>query len=545
MCRHVDGCDRLAAAQADVTGPLAAPIDGPTLAEPLPALTLPRFIRLQARRWPGALALTDAAGEHALTYGGLDHQIGRCAAGLAAAGLQPGDTFVMCCANSAAWVVVALAALAAGARVSGANPAHTAAELAHQLRDAHARFVFTEPRLLATVRQAAAAAGCRSLVVDTPAPGALSLADLLACTAAEPEVLRDARATALLPYTSGTTGMPKGVVLSHRAVVANICQLRQATSWGAHSVVLALLPIFQATGFVLTTLTALACGARVVTLPHFEPQAFLQALATHRVSDAVVAPPVMRFLAAHPMVDGFDLGALRLVASLGAPLPAAVQAQAAQRLGCACTQGYGMTEATACLALGLSGQEMRPGSTGRLLPGTQCRVIDPDTGHDQPRGRPGELWFRGPQLFTGYLGRPQVTAPTPTPDGWLRSGDLGRIDADGFVFIGDRLDELIEVKGQQVVPADLEALLLTHPEVVDAAVIGRPDERAGARPVAYLVARGTLDTTALLAWTAERVASHQQLAEVVLVDAIAKTPSGKLMRRVLRAQDAARLREEA
>lgn len=528
--------------------PLAAPIDGPALVEPVPALTLPRFIRQQARRWPGALALTDAAGEHALTYGGLDHQIGRCAAGLAAAGLQPGDTLVMCCANSPAWVVVALAALAAGARVSGANPAHTAAELAQQLRDAGARFVFTEPRLLATVRQAAAVAACRSLVVDTQAPGALSLADLLACTTAEPEVPQDALAPALLPYTSGTTGVPKGVVLSHRAVVANICQLRQATSWGVHSVVLALLPIFQATGFTLT-LTALACGARVVTLPRFEPQAFLQALATHRVSDAVVAPPVMPFLAANPMVGAFDLGALRMVASLGAPLPAAVQAQVAQRLGCTCSQGYGMTEAAAGLTLSPSGQSLRSGSVGRILPGTQCRVVDAGTGRDQPRGRRGELWFRGPQLFTGYLGRPQATAATLTPDGWLRSGDLGGVDADGFVFIADRLDELIDVKGRQVVPAELEALLLTHPQVADAAVIGRPDERAGARPVAYLVARpvarGALDTAALLAWSAERVAPHQQLADAVLVDTIARTPSGQLMRRVLRAQDAARLQEEA
>jgi acyl-CoA synthetase (AMP-forming)/AMP-acid ligase II len=520
---------------------ILAPIEGPALAEPAPALTLPHFIRRQARRWPGALALTDAAGEHALTYGGLDQQIGRCAAGLAAAGLQPGDTLVMCSANSPAWVVVALGAMAAGARVSGANPAYTAAELARQMRDAGARFVFTQPGLLSTVRQAAATADCRSIVVDTPAPGALSLAELLACTAAEPDVPQDPDALALLPYSAGTTGAPKGVMLSHRAVVSNLCQLRQAGTWGAHTVLLAFLPMFHAMGFALTTLAGLACGARIVTLPRFEPRAFLQALSTHRVTDAVVVPPVMQFLAAHPMVEGFDLGALRLVGSGGAPLSAATQARVAQRLGCACTQGYGMTEVTACLTVGLVGQDMRPGSVGRVLPGTQCRVVDPGTGLYQPRGRSGELWFRGPQLFRGYLGQAHATEATLTPDGWIRTGDIGHVDAEGFVFVTDRLKELIKVKGLQVAPAELEALLLTHPAVADAAVIARPDGRAGERPVAYLVARGAIDAAAVQAWIAERVAPHKQLADVVLVDTIPKTPSGKLLRRLLREHDAARL----
>lgn len=521
---------------------VAAPIEGPALVGSVPALTLPQFIRLQARRWPGALALADAGGEHALTYGGLDQRIGRCAAGLAAAGLRPGDTLVMCSANGPSWVVVALAAMAAGARVGAANPSCTAAALAHRLCATGAGIVFTQPELLSTVRQAAAAASCRSIVVDGQAPGTLSLAGLLACTAAAPALPQEPHAPALLAYSAGSAGTPRGAILSHRALVANICQLRQAASWGTDTVVLSLLPMFGAMGFVLATLTALACGARVVTLPRFEPQSFLQALATHRVTDAIVVPPVVQFLASHPGVDGHDLGALRLLVSGGAALPAAVQARAARRLDCACTQVYGLTEASACVAAGLSAPDLRPGSVGRLLPGTQCRVVDPASGSDLPRGQPAELWFRGPQRFDGYLRQAQAAEPVLARDGWIRSGDIGQVDAEGFVFVSGRLDDLIRLNGQRVAPAGLEALLLAHPRVADAAVIGRADRRAGQRPVAYVVARGAVDVAALRTWADDRLPPHERLADVVLLDALPRAPSGKLMRRLLRERDAARHR---
>jgi 4-coumarate--CoA ligase len=199
-----------------------------------------------------------------------------------------------------------------------------------------------------------------------------------------------------------------------------------------------------------------------------------------------------------------------------------------------------MTEVTAAVALGLTPATMRPGSVGKVVPGAQLRVVDPASGRDLGRGQEGELWFRGPQVLEGYLNNPQATAGLKTPDGWVRSGDLGLVDADGFVFITDRLKELIKFKGMQVAPAELEALLLTHPDVADAAVIGRPDERAGEVPVAYLVARGTPDPDAIRTWLAERVAPHKQLAAVVFIDAIPKNPSGKLLRRLLRDRDAQR-----
>jgi len=526
----------------DAPAPLIAgdPIDPPP-----PALTLPAFIRQRARRHPASPAIVDGVSGRGIDYGELDRLIGRCAAGLARRGFRQGDTLLLFGPNSPEWVIVALGAMSLGGRATGANPSYTAAELRHQISDSGAHIAFTVPGLVETVREAADGTDCERIVVDGEADGCLSLADLLSGNEPEPAIAQDPDAIALLPYSSGTTGLPKGVMLTHRAIVANVCQTLQSFHWSDDVVSLGFLPMFHAMGFSLVTLCTLAHGAKLVTLPRFEPQSFLAAIATHRVTDLIAVPPVMQFLAAHPLVDQFDLGSLRITGTGGAPMSAALEARVTQRLGCPCSQGYGMTEVTAAATLGLAPETRRPGSVGRLAPGVQLRVVDPATGRELGRGEEGELWLRTPARLVGYLNNPQATAELVTPDGWIRTGDLGLVDADGFVFITDRLKELIKVKGLQVAPAELEALLLTHPSVADVAVIGRPDERAGELPVAYVVARGALDTDALKAWLAERVAPHKQLADVVTIDAIPKNPSGKLLRRVLRTQDAARAQPSA
>jgi acyl-CoA synthetase (AMP-forming)/AMP-acid ligase II len=180
---------------------------------------------------------------------------------------------------------------------------------------------------------------------------------------------------------------------------------------------------------------------------------------------------------------------------------------------------------------------MVPGSVGVLGPGTEARLVDPGTGRDAGPGEPGELWARGPQVMAGYLGRPEATAEMIDPEGWLHTGDLGRIDADGNVFIVDRLKELIKVNAFQVAPAEIEALLASHPRVADAAVIPRPDERTGEVPVAVVVPRGTLEPERLIAWVAERVAPHKRIRAVRLVSEIPRTPSGKILRRLLAEPD--------
>ena len=525
-------------------------VEGPPLSAPVPALTLPHWLRARARQRPDAVALIDGVNGSRYTYGALDHLIGRCAAGLAGLGLRPGDVLLMLAANAPEWPIAALGAMAAGGVVSGANPGCSATDLAHQLHEVNAHFVFTTPGLLATVREAAGDTRDLQVISLGEAEGAVTFATLLACADTEPASDAgpdaDADALAALPFSSGTTGLAKGVRLTHRTLLANLLQFEQATPVvpGAHErdVVLALLPMFHIYGFALVTLANLARGSTLVTLPRFEPTLFLQTIASHSVTRLAVVPPIMQFLAQHPLIDAHDLSSLQRVSCGAAPLACALEMQVAARLKCRVVQGFGMTESSGCVAINPA-DDGRIGSVGRLLPATQGRVVDPVQGRDLPRGSDGEIWFRGPQAFKGYHNNPEATARAITEDGWVKTGDIGHFDNDGFLFITDRLKELIKVKGYQVAPAELEALLLTHPAVADVAVIGRADAHAGELPVAYVVPRAaaeTFDAAGLCAWLAARVAAYKQLADVVLCEIIPKNPSGKTLRRVLRSADLVR-----
>ena len=299
--------------------------------------------------------------------------------------------------------------------------------------------------------------------------------------------------------------------------------------------------MFHIMGFAVVALGGLAKGATLVTLPGFEPRSFLSAIHDYRVTTVFVVPPIANFLASHPMADEFDLSSLETVGCGAAPLGSATEAAIASRFGCLVAQGYGMTESSGCISYPVFSQDPRAGASGVLLPNTEGMIIEPSSGEALGAGATGEVWFRGPQVFTGYLNNPEATAHTINKEGWVLTGDLGHFDDDGFLHITDRLKELIKVKGFQVAPAELEALLHTHPDINDVAVIGRPDDRAGEVPVAYVVAvRDGVTANAITDWMAERVSDYKKLAEVVFTDAIPKNPSGKILRRMIRDTDALR-----
>ncbi len=520
--------------------PAAAIVRGAALKSEIPLITVPKFIRDKARQWPERTAFIDGLTGRPCSYGDLDRSIGRCAAGLAALGFKPGDTLLMFAPNSPEWPIVALGTLAAGGIVSGANPMSNAGDLAHQLRDANARIIYTVAPLLETARQAAKKCGSDILIVSDDTEEKLNFSTLLACSDAEPSIRLDPDAPATLPYSSGTTGMAKGVLLSHRNLVSNIYQYMQSISIPQGAVTLALLPMFHIYGFTVITLCGLASGATIVTMPRFEPESFLKTIARYRVSHLSAVPPLMHFLATHPAVDAHDLSSLEKVGCGAAPLSAALEQKVRERIGCSVAQGFGMTESSGVVAASDS-SESKTGAAGQLLPGTEARIVDPMTLEDLPRGSSGELWFRGPQAFQAYHNQPTATAATITEDGWVRTGDIGYFDEDGYLFVTDRLKELIKVKGFQVAPAELEAILQAYPTVADVAVIGRPDERAGEIPVAYVVPRGRIDIDAIRAWLAARVVDYKQIGDIVICDAIPKTPAGKILRRVIRGQDARRL----
>jgi acyl-CoA synthetase (AMP-forming)/AMP-acid ligase II len=301
--------------------------------------------------------------------------------------------------------------------------------------------------------------------------------------------------------------------------------------------IIAVLPFFHVYGMQVLMNTGLRAGATTITMPRFDLEQFLRLHQDYAITRSFVAPPIVLALAKHPVVDQFDLTALEQVFSGAAPLSAELAEEAGKRLNAEVVQGYGMTELSPVSHLTPPGY-YKPGSVGVTAPNTEIRIVDPASGEDLGIDEDGELWVRGPQVMKGYHNNPEATAITLDEDGWLRTGDMGHIDDDDHVYVVDRLKELIKYKGFQVAPAELESLLLTHPAVADAAVIGLPDEEAGEIPVGYVVLKPGAQGSAedIQAYVAEQVATFKQLRRVELTDAIPKSASGKILRRVLKDQ---------
>ena len=316
--------------------------------------------------------------------------------------------------------------------------------------------------------------------------------------------------------------------LTHANVVAQARQAQAVLGLTEADVVVGVAPFFHAIGQNLILPCSLRAGATVVTMPRFDLAGFLELIQRYRATSTIVVPPVVLALAGHPLVDDYDLSSLRFLGCGAAPLGAEVEQRCADRLGCQVAQGFGMTEGTAAFAIAPP-EEPRRGSAGRLLPSTQARIVDPGGGDLGP-GRTGELWLRGPQVMRGYRNHPEATAATLGPGGWLRTGDLCYFDADGYLFVVDRLKELIKYKGYQVAPAELEQLLCAHPAVADAAVVPRPDPVAGELPVAHVARRAEVGAAELEAWVADRVAPYKRLRGVQFVDQVPRSPTGKLLR---------------
>jgi acyl-CoA synthetase (AMP-forming)/AMP-acid ligase II len=478
-------------------------------------------IAATARAMGDHAGLIDGSSGAAIAYAQLAARVDRAAAGLAARGLRPGDVLALWAPNSPEWAIAALGAMAAGATVTGVTPMCAERELAGQLMDCEASILVAAPELMDVARRA----GVRQ---------AVPLGEIEGEGAAPAVALEPARAVALLPYSSGTTGLPKGVMLTHANVVAGVGQVRAALKLGPRDTVVAVAPFAHVMGFVITMASALASGATLVTLAQFAFEPYLELVERHRATVLIGPPPVMAALAGHPAVDARDLSSVELVVAGGAPVPAEIARAVGERLpGAVVRLGYGLTETAATATAPDRELAVAPGSVGRAMPSTELRVVDPQTGADLGPGEPGELLVRGPQTMVGYLHRPEATAAMIDGDGWLRTGDLVVIDEEGQVFVVDRLKELIKVNAFQVAPAELEAVLATHPAVADAAVVGRADAASGEVPVAAVVARDALDPEDLMAWVAARVAPYKRIRAVRFVDAIPRTPAGKILRRAL------------
>jgi acyl-CoA synthetase (AMP-forming)/AMP-acid ligase II len=270
-------------------------------------------------------------------------------------------------------------------------------------------------------------------------------------------------------------------------------------------------------------------------MPKFELETYLDLVARHRATLLHVVPPVVVALAKHAAVDRGDFSSVRKLFSGAAPLGADAIEQCTRRVPCVLQQGYGMTEASpATHVTSDDPAQIKYGSVGETVSNTECRVVDPATRQDVEPGQDGELWIRGPQVMRGYFNRPEETRATLDDEGWLHTGDIGHADRDGHFFIVDRLKELIKYKGMQVPPAELEAVLLSHPCVADAAVVPMRDEEAGEIPRAFVVLKAPACAEELMAYVAGRVAPYKKIRRLQFIEAIPKSPSGKILRRLLR-----------
>ncbi len=506
---------------------------------PLPDVEIPDqplvdFVLGRAEELGDKPALIDGPTGRVLTYAALIGGVRALAGGLVARGFAKGDTLALLAPNIPEYAVVFHGVAYAGGVVTTINPTYTEREVHHQLVDADARLLVTVAPFLEVARAAAEGTAVEEIFVIGEAEGAQPLTALLGAPLAE-QVPVDPDDTVALPYSSGTTGVSKGVMLTHRNLVANVAQVFGSADIREDETFVAVLPFFHIYGMQVLMNCGLHAGATIVTLPRFDLEQFLSVHQEYGVTRSFVAPPIVVALAKHPLVDSFDMSKLEQVFSGAAPLSAELALEAGKRLDCEVVQGYGMTELSPVSHLTPSGQ-FKPGSVGVTAPNTELRIVDPLTGEDLGIDEDGEIWVRGPQVMKGYLNNDAATAQTIDADGWLHTGDIGHVDADDHVFVVDRLKELIKYKGFQVPPAELEALLLTHPAIADAAVIGLPDEEAGEIPAAYVVTRPGAEATPeeIMEYVAGQVAHYKQIRHLEFIDAVPKSASGKILRRELK-----------
>ncbi|XP_076442306.1 uncharacterized protein LOC143281165 isoform X2 [Babylonia areolata] len=527
-------------------GRVVTPADMPSA---LPEVDIPvesfaTFLFRCCDRYSDRLAVSDHPTGRKYTYGELKKYAIRVASALHRQGFRKGDVITPFTINLPEFSILTLAAVCLGVIISPANPAYKAAELSHILTNNGACAIFTIPQLISEVREAIedpdlphnvkavftfghAEPGCQFFNVLMEDDGKAFPENV------DVDPMRD---ILVLPYSSGTTGMPKGVMLSHYNVIANMLQIRSMVPITPEDTTLGLLPFFHIYGFMVVQFCSFIEGAHMVTVPHFDPDMFLKAIHQNKVSVLHTVPPMVLFLSRHPSVAHYDLTSVSYMLAGAAPMGLPLMEECYARLGIPIFQGYGLTEGLVITADGSPGH---PGTVGQVLPNTRVKMAHPETGEPVGVGEVGEICMKGPQRMLGYHNNQKATDDMIDKDGWLHSGDLGYLREDGQLVVEDRLKELIKYKGFQVPPAELESLLLTHPAVQDVGVIGVPSEEVGELPRAYVVLKPNIAATEtdIVSFVEQNVSPAKRLrGGVEFLDEIPKSPSGKILRRLLRAR---------
>jgi len=549
---------------------LAAYAPGVPAAIDEPTETLVDMMDASVRRYGRNVAL-DFFGA-TLNYDRLGEQVARAANGLRKLGVTPGDRVALVLPNCPQHVVAFYAVLRLGAIVVEHNPLYTDRELRHQFEDHGARTAIVWDKRYETVRAfpkdmgvatvvavdltramplrkrlalrlpIGRARAARSALTTAAGTGALTWGSLLESRRLRPSHPRPRLTdTAVLQYTSGTTGTPKGAVLSHHNLRANAAQ---GAAWvpglrPGRETVYAVLPMFHAYGLTLCLTFAISTGARLVLFPKFDEALVLDAARRTPPTFLPAVPPIYDRLVRAAAARKVSLAGIRFAISGAMNLPVSIVERWERATGGLLVEGYGMTEASPIVAGNPIGPSRRPGTVGVPFPSTEIRVVDPsdptiDLGIDEE----GELLVRGPQVFSGYWDRPNESAEVLLAGGWLRTGDVVRVSADGFITVVDRMKELIITGGFNVSPTEVEEALLAHPDVADAAVVGLPSSTGGEDVVAAVVLAGgaSLDVDALREHCRTRLSAYKVPRRIVQVDALPRSLIGKVLRREVRSR---------
>jgi acyl-CoA synthetase (AMP-forming)/AMP-acid ligase II len=511
----------------------------------IPDVSVPDAVLGAAPSWGDRAALVDGPTGRTLSYAQLAGGVRSIASGLATRDFGPRDVAALFMPNIPEYAIAFHAVLRAGGATTTINSLASEHDVTEQLAATRTSFLFTIPQFLDRALPAADAAAVDHVFVmgnDAPA-GTEPFASLFDDRPNAPPGIDPGTTIAAMPVSSGTTGFPKVVQLTHRNLVANVVQSDAVIDIRGTDVMIGVLPFFHIYGLTVLINLALSKGATVVTMPRFDLEEFLTLMQEHRVTFACLVPPIVLALAKHPAVEKFDLSALEHVLTGAAPLDARIARAAADRLGCSVLQGYGLTESSPVLSAPTRDPaQARPTSTGPIVPNTEIQVRSIETGEALGPDRDGEILARGPQVMAGYLDDPEANDLT-LEEGWLHTGDIGHVDGDGYLYVVDRLKELIKYRGFQVPPAELEALLVQHPDVMDAAVVPAPDPQAGEVPKAFVVrAPGReLSEGELMSYVSQRVPSYKKIRRVEFIDEIPRSLSGKILRRVLVERERGRL----
>ncbi|BAT91202.1 hypothetical protein LR48_Vigan08g199000 [Vigna angularis] len=476
------------------------------------------------------------------TYAETHRASRKVAAGMSKLGIQKGDAVMILLPNSPEFVFTFMAVSMLGAVATTANPSYTAAELSKQLAISNAKLVVTLSAHVHKLNQQAQHHFFKVVTVDDPPENFSAFPE--GEESEVPEVEISVEDTVALPFSSGTTGLAKGVILTHKSLVTSVAQQMEGENPHMYlkeeDVVLCVLPLFHIFAMHIVMMCGMRAGSAILLIEKFEMRALLQAIERHRVTVAILVPPLVVALTKNSAVEEYDLSSIRMVMSGAAPLGLQAEEALRNRLPHAIIgQGYGMTESGPVLTMSLGFAKFpfptKSGSCGTVVRNAEMKIIDPLTSFSLPRNHHGEICVRGSQIMKGYLNDEKATAETIDADGWLHTGDIGYVDDDDEVFLVDRAKELIKFKTFQVPPAELEDLLRSHPSIADAAVVPQKDDAAGQVPVAFVVGFD-LTEDAVKDFVAKQVVFYKRIHKVYLVDAIPKSQTGKILRKELRAK---------